>query len=132
MQGLAQTTSRADSLEASSTYTEGKNGFSSLNRLETADTKEPLDALYEVDDHEARLSAEINSVHELRNVDQAARKQQALWRDPVFARTARSARFKLDMHVIPALLLLWLANFIDRSNAGNGGSYFLAERLESC
>ncbi|KAI0770830.1 MFS general substrate transporter [Irpex lacteus] len=31
----------------------------------------------------------------------------------------RKVLWKLDIHVLPALALLWLANFIDRSNIGN-------------
>ncbi|KDQ64485.1 hypothetical protein JAAARDRAFT_116650 [Jaapia argillacea MUCL 33604] len=27
--------------------------------------------------------------------------------------------WKLDIHILPPLALLWLANFIDRSNIGN-------------
>ncbi|KAJ3910264.1 hypothetical protein F5879DRAFT_917792 [Lentinula edodes] len=31
----------------------------------------------------------------------------------------RRVLWKLDCHVLPPLALLWLANFIDRSNVGN-------------
>ncbi|KAI0347208.1 MFS general substrate transporter [Trametopsis cervina] len=31
----------------------------------------------------------------------------------------RKVLWKLDLHILPALALLWLANFIDRSNVGN-------------
>lgn len=31
----------------------------------------------------------------------------------------RRVLWKLDIHVLPPLALLWLANFIDRSNIGN-------------
>ncbi|KAK0206541.1 MFS transporter [Desarmillaria ectypa] len=34
-------------------------------------------------------------------------------------RMARNILWKLDCHILPPLALLWLANFIDRSNVGN-------------
>ncbi|KAF7355303.1 MFS general substrate transporter [Mycena sanguinolenta] len=35
--------------------------------------------------------------------------------------TTRKILWKLDCHVLPPLALLWLCNFIDRSNVGNAG-----------
>ncbi|KAF8175378.1 MFS transporter [Pholiota molesta] len=37
----------------------------------------------------------------------------------VYKRLTKQVLFKLDCHVLPPLALLWLANFIDRSNVGN-------------
>ncbi len=56
--------------------------------------------------------------HQL-NVDDGALKLQALMDEPDFRRDVNRARRKMDWRVTPALMLLWLANFIDRSNVGN-------------
>ena len=56
---------------------------------------------------------------ELTNVDEASRGADLLMRDEILARNVASGRWKLDVRVVPALMLLWLANFIAPSNAGN-------------
>lgn len=54
-----------------------------------------------------------------RIADQASLAHDALYNDPEKAKLLKSGTRKLDWTVVPPLLLMWLANFIDRSNAGN-------------
>lgn len=53
------------------------------------------------------------------HADEAAIATDELLQDQETAKHLKSGTRKLDWMVVPALLLMWLANFVDRSNAGN-------------
>ena len=54
-----------------------------------------------------------------RVADEAALAHDALYKDDEKAKLLKSGTRKLDWVIVPPLLLMWLANFVDRSNAGN-------------
>ncbi|KAH8113462.1 hypothetical protein DFH11DRAFT_1727931 [Phellopilus nigrolimitatus] len=56
---------------------------------------------------------EISTVESLQATDDEASIE--------YIRMTKRVLLKLDLHVLPPLALLWLANFIDRTNVGNAG-----------
>ncbi|KAH9951706.1 MFS general substrate transporter [Amylocystis lapponica] len=65
----------------------------------------------------------------MRTNENEVHRDETAMRDKDRAMT-RSVLWKLDVHVLPPLALLWLANFIDRTNIGNANIAGLPQSLQ--
>lgn len=101
--------------------TEARNNFDTMS---TDDTKKEKESQLMIQTEDIEISSTGSNEHDQqqkagRVADKASLAHDALYNDPEKAKLLKSGTRKLDWTVVPPLLLMWLANFIDRSNAGN-------------
>lgn len=111
--------SHAMSLSYTQSRTE-KDDYDAITKTQTR-TSSPQES-DEKYDHLAQQNRTLDRLEDHdapfnQNGDEAARATDEVMRDQERARHFKAGIRKLDWAIVPPLLLMWLANFVDRSNA---------------